>query len=509
MKYYQVEKNPHFVGRNYWWKHLQEIDSKNEASIIVIYGRRRVGKTELIEQFFRNRKILKFEGLQPNRKGKLSPQKEKKRQINECLRRLGKYTKKETEYKYLQIDEWSAFFEILLQYVLNNDVILYFEELQWLTNYQDSFLSELKPFWDDDLRKNPKLRIVISGSAPSFIVGQFMSNSAFYNRSENLIHLKPLNLIEINAFLSQKGPREVLLAALTTGGVCEYLKQIKDAPSIFTGLCKKSFEPYSFFSIECDKVFVSSLSENRHYRKIVEFLSKNKYADRNEIYKAVVPGKKKNEKVAPGGSFTVLLDDLERLGFISKYFPLTCTSDNSLLVRYCIDDEYLQFYFKFIKPKVRQINAEKFIHNPLSGMNNRSFSISMGFAFERWCRKNEIFLARMMNFGNVEYKAGAFFNRSTTSNMPGFQIDLMYIRKDHRIIVCEIKYHDVNIRSNLEKEITQKIELFREYNEKYKNYTFEKALITTEGLNEAQSRRDFFDYVITYDHLFDKANYFI
>jgi hypothetical protein len=505
MKYYQVEKNHHFVGRDYWWKRLKEIDSKNEASIIVIYGRRRVGKTELIEQFFRNRKILKFEGLQPDRKGKLSPQKEKKRQINECLRRLGKYSEKEAEYKYLKIDEWSEFFDILLQYVANNDVILYFEELQWLANYQDAFLSELKPFWDDDLRKNPELRIVISGSAPSFIVGQFMSNSAFYNRSENLIHLKPFNLIEMGEYLHQNGPREVLLAALTTGGVCEYLKQVKDAPSIFTGLCKKSFEPYAFFSTECDKVFVSSLSENRHYRKIVEFLSKRKYADRNEIYKAVVPGKKSSDKVAPGGSFTALLDDLESLGFICKYKPLTCKSDNSLLVRYCIDDEYLHFYFKFIKSKIKQINAEKFVQNPLSGMNNRSFSISMGFAFERWCRKNEILLARMMNFGNVEYNAGAFFNRSTIVNIPGFQIDLMYIRKDHRIIVCEIKYYDSNVRSNVEKEITQKIELFREHNKKFNNYTFEKALITTEGV---QSNRDFFDYVITYDDLFDKTNYF-
>jgi len=103
-------------------------------------------------------------------------------------------------------------------------------------------------------------------------------------------------------------------------------------------------------------------------------------------------------------------------------------------------------------------------------MNNRSFSISMGFAFERWCLKNEILLARMMNFGNVEYNAGAFFNRSTIVNIPGFQIDLMYIRKDHRIIVCEIKYYDSNVPSNVEKEITQKIELFREHNKKFNNY---------------------------------------
>ena len=67
MEYYSVRKNPHFVGREPYWQRLKEIDARDEAAVIVVYGRRRVGKTELIEQFFRERPILKFEGLQPDR----------------------------------------------------------------------------------------------------------------------------------------------------------------------------------------------------------------------------------------------------------------------------------------------------------------------------------------------------------------------------------------------------------------------------------------------------------
>jgi hypothetical protein len=69
--------------------------------------------------------------------------------------------------------------------------VLYFEELQWLANYRDDFLSEFKPFWDDTLRHNRKLRVIISGSAPAFIVSQFLSNSAMYNRSNHMIKLEP------------------------------------------------------------------------------------------------------------------------------------------------------------------------------------------------------------------------------------------------------------------------------------------------------------------------------
>jgi AAA+ ATPase superfamily predicted ATPase len=65
MKYYSVSANPRFVGRQEYWRRLQEIDAESAAAVIVVYGRRRVGKTELIEQFFRNRPLLKFEGLQP------------------------------------------------------------------------------------------------------------------------------------------------------------------------------------------------------------------------------------------------------------------------------------------------------------------------------------------------------------------------------------------------------------------------------------------------------------
>jgi hypothetical protein len=104
-----------------------------------------------------------------------------------------------------------------------------------------------KPYWDDYLRHNPKLRVILSGSSPSFIVSQLLSTSAMYNRSNHMLELKPFEPGEIREYL-QKGPRETLLATIAFGGIPEYLKQIKHSASVYLGLCERSYRPGEFLS---------------------------------------------------------------------------------------------------------------------------------------------------------------------------------------------------------------------------------------------------------------------
>jgi hypothetical protein len=215
-----------------------------------------------------------------------------------------------------------------------------FEELQWLANYRDDFLSEFKPFWDDRLRHNPELRVIISGSSPAFIVNQFVSTSAMYNRSNHMLKLEPFELEEIAAFL-RKGKRETLLAAITVGGIPEYLKQLKPASSVYTGLCEKSFVPGGFFRMEKDRMLVSSLAANRFYEDILDHLARHGHATREALHQATDGG----HRSKAGGSFTAALQDLVEVDFVEKYAPLT-TKDprRSRGVRYAIADEYLHFY---------------------------------------------------------------------------------------------------------------------------------------------------------------------
>jgi len=98
MHYYNVIENKNFVNRHREWKRLDKIVSLNKAAIIVVHGRRRVGKTELIEQYFRKYNILKFEGIQSDLEKKNS-KKADTYQIQNCIRLLGKYLNQESVYQ--------------------------------------------------------------------------------------------------------------------------------------------------------------------------------------------------------------------------------------------------------------------------------------------------------------------------------------------------------------------------------------------------------------------------
>jgi uncharacterized protein len=506
MRYHAVRENPHFIGREAYWKRLEEIDSRAAAAIIVIYGRRRVGKTELIEQFFRTRPLLKFEGLQPDKNViRKSDAAEKRRQMTECLARLGRYLERPAEYRRMAVDRWSDFFELLVPILEKEPVVLYLEELQWMANYSDDLLSEFKPWWDDALRHNPRLRVVISGSSPSFIVNQFLASSAMYNRSNHMMKLEPFHLGEIQQFLGT-GHRETMLAAIAIGGIPEYLKQIKPAASVYIGLCEKSFRPGEFLRVEKEKVFVSSLSANRFYEGIIDDLARRKSATRNELYKALTKG----ESAIPGGSFSVVLQELVELDFVERYVPVTTSIKRAMPAtkpaesrhaRYAIADEYLQFYYRFIDRHTADIDKGKYSRNPAQAINRHDFSKLMGFSFERWCRKNEYLIARRLGFGNVvEYAYGPWYQKDAV------QIDLMFIRKDSKLILCEIKYNNEStLTRQVIRDMQQKVDLFLAGNPKYARYTVETALITTEPAPEPIRREGYFTYLVASEELVSLA----
>lgn len=478
---YQVKVNQQFVGRESEIDQLKKIDKSGKASVFVIYGRRRVGKTELIEQTYRNRYLIKIEGLE---------NKSKVDQMKHVMYQLSRYL--EDQYvANIQFTTWIEVFDFIADRFDIEKWTLYFEELQWLANYESDFVSEFKYAWDNSFRHKKNLIVVLCGSSPSFMINEVLHSKALYNRSTIELHLEEMSLKEVQLFLKNYSNREVMTAYLILGGIPEYLAQIVSGSSVLLSICQNSFNKDSYFCNEYERIFISSMSDNPHYKSIVEFLSKYKFSTRNEIAKHL--------KMKSGGSLTKLLDDLILCGFIEKYTPYQ-VDEASLLARYCISDAYLMFYFKFIKPLRAKIKSGVFKENPMQALKMEVFQKWIGFAFERFIRKNEILISKILGFSGVDYRSGVYFDRKTNNKNPNYQIDLIFERKDFVYTICEIKYYAGLVGADVVDEMERKLLLF----ENPKKYTIQKVLITTEGATKALRERNYFDKIIVLDDLFDE-----
>lgn len=479
MKPRAIKLKRNFIGRKLEFESLSKLGNSKEASIVIMYGRRRIGKTELLEQAFRLRNILKFEGIEG-----LSEEE----QFKNVMSQLAEYTK-EPNLSKVPVASWREFFQMLAEYTKHGKWTIYLEELQWLANYKSTLISELKYVWDNFFRHNPNLLIILCGSAPSFMIDQVVHSKALYNRSQNEFLLKEFNLLETKEFLKPHSNKEVLDAYLTVGGVPEYLKWLKKESSVFLSLCKNTFSSGSFFSKEYERIFTSSMSNNKCYKDVIEILSQKRFATRNELAKLL--------KIKSGGSLSSVLLDLEKCGFIGSYHPFDL-KENSLLTRYEIVDNYLQFYFKFVKPLQKDIELGAYNQNPQSAIKVDSYNKWLGYAFERFCRKYHYIVARELQFAGIHYRVGAFFSRATDKENPGYQIDLVFDRADNVYTICEIKYLQNKVSTRVIGEFEKKLELFPNK----ANKTIHKVLIASSGADTALQNRAYFDNIITSDHLF-------
>lgn len=469
-----VKKNPYFVGRKIQIKFLRDIFKIKQASLLVIYGKRRVGKTELIEQTFRKQKILKFEGIEG-----ASTQD----QIRSFLHQLAHYAQ-DPLIRDLKYDTWLPVLELLASFVKKGRWIIYFEEIQWLASYSHELIAHLKYIWDNFLRHNPQIILVLCGSSPSFVISKILHSKALYNRSQYELPLKEFSLDEVWSFLGKKKSfREVLEAYLTVGGVPEYLKYLRTGPSVFLSLCQHSFKAGGFFVDEYKRIFTSSLAENPQYQKIISFLAKRRFATREQIATYL--------KINPGGHLTELLQDLEVCEFIDRYVPYHLP-ENSLLSRYMIRDQYLQFYYQFIEPIKKRIQRGEFDAEPTKPLKTNSYSIWLGFSFERFCRNHHRLIAKILGFDGIDYQAGPFYNREISQKKPGYQIDLLFNRSDQVITVCEIKFLEKEVGLPVIHEFKNKIAQFPNP----KNKTIHKVLIAPGGVLPVVTKASYFDKII-------------
>ena len=458
-----------FIGRDLEIQELNKLYQSPEAKLVVIYGRRRVGKSRLVEQFMRGKKHLRFEGLERLRT---------KAQLTHFLEDMSQQLD-DPLLREASLDSWTPIFDYLTKYFAQQDekTILFLDEFQWLAANQTKLVSLLKKYWDQYWSKQ-KVLLILCGSVSSYMIKRVILSKAFYGRINWELCLQPLNPQEILELLNAKrSADEVLQYALILGGIPKYLKEIDTHQSFDQNINKLFFTRSSIFLREYKRIFYSQFKEYRIYEAIIRYL-KDSPRSLREISLHL--------KMASGGGFKSYLENLETALFITSYVPYN-RKETSKLKTYKLTDEYLRFYFKYIEPN----------HKLIAGNPNRNlftqlikpvWNAWLGFAFENFCLKNAGYLAEIMGFSDYVVQWGPYFQRGDDA----FQIDLIYLRSDQVITLCEIKYSHDQIPVAIVAEVEKKCQLIQ----LPRGYTLKRALISRFGPDKALKQLNYFHHSI-------------
>jgi uncharacterized protein len=420
-----------FVGREEELQSLRSVIEVPQPRVAVIHGRRRIGKTSLIRRAVGKEPALFIEGLENQAT---------RAQINSFMDQVSR----QLRIKLPEADTWQAALMELHRALGKKRMVIVLDEFQWLANYRHELVSVLKMVWDNHLGRAPGRTLILCGSIASFMTTKVLRSSAFYGRTDLVIHLQGFRLAETARLLKGRGFQEVLDAQCFTGGVPKYLELLAAAPSISLGMEREAFRPGGYFTEEYERIFVSHFGKNAEYQRLVRALAAAPYGlSRRDLAEKA--------RVEEGGMLSQRLYDLEAAGFISSNRPFDKKVDSRLL-RYNLSDPWMSFYHAFMRGKAARLFQ--------TIRHGGAFHGWMGRAFELVCLAHKEQLAQLLGFHGVQYESGPWF-RSPRKGLPGVQIDLAFDRADRVITLCEMKRQIAPIGRAIIGEVERKAELLR------------------------------------------------
>jgi AAA+ ATPase superfamily predicted ATPase len=460
-----------FVGRDEERRSLRTIIEAKEPRIGVVYGRRRIGKTFLIREAVGRESALFIEGLEAQGT---------QAQIESFLQQASRQLKR----KLPTCSSWHDALLALDQALGKQRMIIVLDEFQWLANYRQELVSTLKMVWENYLSRAPGRTLILCGSIASFMTTKVVKSSAFYGRTDLVVHLQGFHLGETQRLLKRRGFQEVMDAQCFTGGVPKYLELLAAAPSVALGMEQLAFRPDGYFVEEYERIFVSHFGKNAEYQRLVRALAASPYGLNRRDLAA-------EADIQEGGMLSQRLYDLEAAGFIASHSPFD-KGGHSRLIRYYLSDPWMSFYHGFMRSRLKQIREggkrDLFVSLRQSG----AFRAWMGRAFELVCLRHQAQLARLIGFDAIDYEAGPWF-RSPRKGLQGAQIDLAFDRADGVITLCEMKRQTAPLGRSAIAEVERKADALRT---EYPRRTVQPVLVVDGPVSREITQAGYFFRII-------------
>lgn len=470
-----------FIGRKKELQLLHEIQNDDSSHFLAIYGRRRVGKTFLIREAFDYRFAFQHAGLSDGgMKGQIFA-------FVSSLKDAGYEVKKQPK-------NWLEAFEYLKDLIRKSSEkkkIIFIDELSWMDTPKCDLMVALENFWNGFASARKDIVLIVCASATSWMLSKVVHNKGgLYNRLTEQIHLRTFCLGECEEYVKNSGlafnRNQILQYYMIFGGVPYYWGFLKKGLSLSQNIDRILFEKDAPLRDEFKYLYASVFKKPENYVKIIEALGTKKVGmTREEIINTA--------KIPNSGDLTTKLEELESCGFIRKYYAFGMKKKNAV---YQLMDCFTLFYFKFLKS---QPTDEHFWTNQI---NTPLVNTWMGLAFERVCMEHIEQIKVKLGISGVLTEVNSWYCKADLDNgVFGSQIDMLIVRKDQVINLCEMKYSqsEYTITEKVDRNIRNKIsDLITVSGTKYAIYP---TIITTYGLVENSYSQEV-QSVVTMDDLF-------
>ncbi|MDZ7898116.1 MAG: ATP-binding protein [Arcicella sp.] len=411
------------IGRDLQLNQLNEALNSSKSSFIAVTGRRRVGKTFLIDEIYKKNICLRITGIQGE---------DLKAQIVNFTEKISEYSNKPI---FTVPNNWQETFLHLKSYLKilskNKKQVIFLDELPWMNTSKSGFIQLLAHLWNDFLSKESHFILVVCGSSTSWINQKIVNDKGgFHNRLTHHIKLSPFTLSETKQFLLSKNIKQtdssISELYMVMGGIPFYLENIKQGESPTVSIERMCFLDGGILKNEYDNLYKAIFESSANHESIVEVLASSKQGlTREEIITKT--------KINSVGSYQRAVEELLISGFIVQEYPFGKKKRGSI---YRLVDEFSVFYHKFIKQNQK---AKIGIWQILS--NSQSYKIWSGYAFESLCMKHIYEIKKAMGVQNV-YTETSSYRHVGNKTEDGFQLDLIIDRKDAVINLCECKFYD-------------------------------------------------------------------
>lgn len=471
------------VGREKEIKVLNDAFLDDDSHFIAVYGRRRIGKTFLIREAYNHSFTFSHSGLSGGN------MKEQIVKFSSSLSDAGLRIKKNPK-------NWLESFDYLKDVIRQSTErkkVIFIDELSWMDTAKSDLIMALENFWNGFAYLRKDVVLIICTSATSWMLSKVMHNKGgLYNRLTDQIHLEPFNLNECLDYVTKNklsmNKEQILQFYMIFGGVPYYWSFLKKEYSLVLNIDNILFSKNAPLRDEYRYLYASIFKKPEIYIKIIEALANKKIGlTREEIIKET--------DIANTGDLSKKLEELEVCGFIRKYTAFGNKKKNAI---YQLVDAYTLFYYHFLK---RYPSDEHFWSNQINTPKINSWT---GHAFERLCFEHINQIKKKLGISGVLTEVYSWKTNADLDNgIVGSQIDMLIVRKDQVINLCEIKYSNSQyiINSDTDLKIKNKINDFI-LSSKTK-YAIMPTLITTYGLVE-NSYSSNISQVVTMDDLFEK-----